>query len=221
ILFGDAERREAIATELSEGAAAGTEASQLRRDADAVAAASTTVDGLVSGIDAALTLERQAAELVTWGPLLAGLRVDLPRTFGADQAEQLLTVAEGDAPGWWDRWRRRRALRRLRRQTGATESVPLDRIRAGIAAAQAAAATARLATNGGTDLGPAWAGLLAADTALADAVGVAMKRGATSAKRWTGDGRRSAAALAAALRAGRNRRREALASPAGAALVKA
>jgi superfamily I DNA/RNA helicase len=223
ILFGDAERRDAIATELSEGAAAGTEAAQLRRDADAVAAASATVDGLVSGIDAALTLERQAAELVTWEPLLAGLRVDLPRDFDPDEAEQLLAIAEPSAAqeGWWKRRRRRRVLRRLHRLTGAADGVPLDRIRAGIAAARAAAAAARLAANGGTDLGPAWAGLVEADAALAEAVGVAMKHGATSAKRWTGDARRSAAALAAALRAGRNRRREALAALDGAALVKA
>ncbi len=256
ILFGDAERRDAIATELSEGAAAGTEASQLRRDEEAVEAASATVDGLVSGIDAALTLERQAAELVTWEPLLAGLRVDLPHTFDADQADRLLAVAEGghtpggEAPraaggsavaegghtpgggaprgagggglgGWWERRRQCRALRRLHRLTGAADSVPLDRIRAGVAAARASAAAARLATNGGTDLGSAWAGLVAADAALAEAVGVAMKHGATSAKRWTGDARRSAAALAVALRAGRNRRREALAALDGAALVKA
>jgi hypothetical protein len=221
ILFGDAERRDAIATELSEGAAAGIEAAQLRRDAEAIEAASAVVDGLVSGVDATLSLERQAASLETWEPLLAGLRVDLPLTFDADQAEQLLTVAEGDGTGWWERWRRRRALRRLRRLTGAADGVPLDRLRAGIAAARAAAAAARLATNGGTDLGPTWAGLVEADAALAEAVGVAMKHGATSAKRWTGDARRSAAALATALRAGRNRRREALAALDGAALVKA
>jgi hypothetical protein len=221
ILFGDAERRDAIATELSEGAAAGTEAAQLRRDALAVEAASAVVDGLVSGIDAALSLEREAASLVTWEPMLAGLRVDLPRPFDADSAARLLAIAEGPTAGVWERFRQRRALRRLHKVTGAPSDVPLDRIRAGIAATRAANAAARLATNGGTDLGPAWAGLVSADAALAEAIGVAMKHGATSVKRWTGDARRSAAALAAALRAGRNRRREALAALDAAALVKA
>ena len=80
---------------------------------------------------------------------------------------------------------------------------------------------ARTGRTGGTDLGPRWAGLDAADAALADALGTAMRHRARSARRWTGDARRSAAALATALRAGRNRRREALAALDGAALVRA
>ncbi|PWU45154.1 hypothetical protein DLJ46_22300, partial [Micromonospora globispora] len=57
--------------------------------------------------------------------------------------------------------------------------------------------------------------------ALADAVGTAMRHRPTSARRWTADARRSVSGLAAALRAGRNRRRELLAGLDADALVRA
>jgi hypothetical protein len=56
---------------------------------------------------------------------------------------------------------------------------------------------------------------------LAAAVGAAMQGRAASERRWTGPARRSVAALSAALRAGRNRRREMLADLDGHALVRA
>ncbi|HET6214687.1 MAG TPA: AAA domain-containing protein, partial [Micromonosporaceae bacterium] len=88
-------------------------------------------------------------------------------------------------------------------------------------AADAQQTTARLAATGGTDLAPAWRALIDADTALAAAVGTAIRDAVTSASRWTPPARRSASALAAALRAGRNRRRELLAGTDGRALVRA
>jgi hypothetical protein len=62
---------------------------------------------------------------------------------------------------------------------------------------------------------------VAADERLARAVGAAMHNAAASAGRWGGDARRSTSELAAALRTGRNRRREALAGLDGPALVGA
>jgi hypothetical protein len=225
ILFGDAERRDAIAAMLGEGAGAGVDDQQLRADREAVDAARARVAAIESGLVAALTLEQQAAELVAWEPLMAGLRLDAPRAFepGFDvpAAFALLAAGTPTSEGWWRRWRARAALRRLRRRTGAAAGTPLDRIEAALTAARSAAAVARLASTGGTDLGPSWAALAAADAALATAVGTAMRHRATSATRWTGDARRSAAALAAALRSGRNRRREALAMLDGPALVRA
>jgi len=50
---------------------------------------------------------------------------------------------------------------------------------------------------------------------------MAVRQRAASERRWRGDARRSASALAAALRAGRNRRREMLAALDGRALVRA
>jgi AAA domain len=260
VQFGDAERREAIATELAEGTGLGADRQQLSHDDDAVRAAESKVDDIVHGLEAALALERQADELVTWAPLLAGLQADLPNTFesgfntadpsnagfahagsanagsanagfanarfdnaGFDlaAADRLYRRATQAGEGWWWRLWRGWALRRLRERTGAAATVPLERLRAGLEAFRAVSGAARLASTGGTDLGPAWAGLVAADEALAGAVATAMRNRATSAQRWSAEARRSAAALANALRAGRNRRRETLAALDGAALVRA
>jgi hypothetical protein len=212
VLFGNAERRAALAPELGDGA----DARQLGRDDAAVHAAGAKVAGLLGGIDAALALERRAEELTTWEPLLPGLHVDAPAAFEPrfDPAVAARLLATSG-------WRRRWALWRLRKSMGAAGQVPLDRLQAAVEAAGSVAAAARLASTGGTDLGPAWAGLLDADDAFAAAVGTAMRHRAGSAKRWSGDARRSAAALANALRAGRNRRREALAALDGPALVRA
>jgi hypothetical protein len=224
VLFGDAERRETIAAELGEGAAAGIDNRQLKLDDDAVAAAEAKVTSIASGITAALTVEQRAAELAIWEPLMAGLRLDTPRAFepGFDLVKAQADEAKAHATGgWWRRWRARSALRRLRKALGAAHSVPMDRLKAALDAASASAAAVRLAGAGGTDLGPAWAALLDADATLAAEVGAAMRHRAASARRWSGDARRSAAALAAALRSGRNRRREALATLDGPALVRA
>jgi hypothetical protein len=80
-----------------------------------------------------------------------------------------------------------------------------------IAAATARRDAAHLAATGGTDLSSRWLALHAAEERLASAVGAAMRNGARSEKRWDRSARRGAASLAAALRAGRNRRRELLA----------
>ena len=73
----------------------------------------------------------------------------------------------------------------------------------------------------GTDLAARWAALHQAEAKLAATVGSAMHRSARSAKRWSADARRGTAALATALRAGRNRRRELLAAIDGPALIRA
>ncbi|TBL33100.1 hypothetical protein EYA84_18140, partial [Verrucosispora sp. SN26_14.1] len=72
-----------------------------------------------------------------------------------------------------------------------------------------------------TDLSAAWSALAEADAALAEAVGTALRHQVTSARRWTGEGRRAAGALGTSLRAGRNRRREMLAGLDAEALVRA
>ncbi|GII22856.1 AAA domain-containing protein [Planosporangium mesophilum] len=226
VLFGDAERRQAIAAELAEGAAAGADDRRIDADREALAAAEAKVAAVTSGITAALTVEQRAAELAAWEPLMPGLRVDAPLAFepGFD-VEAALRLLRRATPvvddGWWRRRRRASALRRLRRATGAAEPVDLDRLSAVLGAAQAAEAAARLAATGGTDLGPSWDALADADDALAEAVGVAMRNRARSVHRWSGDARRTVAALASALTSGRNRRREALAGLDGAALVRA
>lgn len=225
VLFGDAERREVIAAELGRGAAAGPDEAQLHADADAVRAAAAEVSSIWTGITAALDDERLAAALVGWQPLIPALLLDAPGAFAPDadlaSARTALTTAAGAGGGWWRRRRRARSARQLRRLTGAGPAVPLDRLQAALAAAGSAQAAARLAAQSGTDLAAAWRALAKADAALAAAVGTAMRHRATSSWRWDGPARRSAGALAAALRAGRNRRREMLASLDGRALVRA
>ncbi|GIE94270.1 hypothetical protein Ari01nite_17350 [Paractinoplanes rishiriensis] len=207
VLFGDAERRAAIATELGAGAPAGTPDRVLRADRDAVERARSRVRGLESAIEAALATEALAAELPQWEPLLPGLAVDVPGAFTPD-------AGLDPARNRWSRWWQRRRL-------GVAGAVPDDRVTAALEAARCIRAAARLASTGGTDLTATWTALVAADEALAEAAGQAVRRRATSAARWSREARRAAGGLATALRAGRDRRRELLATLPGPALVRA
>jgi AAA domain len=209
VLFGDAERREAIAAELSDGLLAGVGEERLRADAATVHAAAQRELAVRDGIAAALDTERRAVSLAQWEPLLPTLRVDAPRAFepGFDLAAARRLAARS---GRWARWR-------LRRKVGARGTVPpgvLD-------AAAAAQSAALLAATGGTDLGPAWTALTGAQAALAKAVGTAMRDRSAAWWRLDRAARRSAVALGAALTAGRNRRRELLAGLDGRGLVRA
>ncbi|MEU5553020.1 AAA domain-containing protein [Micromonospora sp. NPDC047793] len=225
VLFGDAERRETVAADLAGGIAAGVDDAQLRDDAAAVAAARDRVAAVRSGISAALEQERLAATLPGWQPLLPALGHDAPAVFAPDADLAAIRRALADTrragTGWWPRLRRARAARRLRRLTGAGPQLPAERLRAAVEAAEAVRAAARLPAEGGTDLSAAWSALAEADAALAEAVGTALRHQVTSARRWTGEGRRAAGALGTSLRAGRNRRREMLAGLDAEALVRA
>lgn len=225
VLFGDSERRADLAADLSRGAEAGADAERVRAIAAAVEAAVAPVTSIRAGIAAALDTERRAAELPRWQPAIPALQGDAPGVFTVDadhaSAGHLLEAATATDGGWWRRWRRRRTEKRLRRIFGAAPTVPHERLRAALDAAVAARAAARLAVGGGTDLAPAWRALADGDAALAAAVGAAMRRRATSSARWNAAARRSATALGAALRAGRNRRREMLTALDGPALVRA
>jgi AAA domain len=218
VLFGDTERRQSLATELSSGLAAGADGATLRADREAIERAAATVRDLTAGITAALEVELAAAATDHWEPLTAGLSMDVPGAFSPDA--DLTRLAERAAAvdsGWFRRWR----LRRLRRQLGATDRVPRERLLAALEAGMARQAAARLAATGGTDLSSAWRAFVGAEAALAAAVGTAMRHQASSAARWSRAARNGAAALGAALRAGRNRRRELLAGMDGRALVRA
>ncbi|MET7398723.1 AAA domain-containing protein [Dactylosporangium sp. NPDC005572] len=205
VLFGNTEHRGRILATLTAGLPTGVTGQQLRADEAAVETARQAVDAIAAGIGAALDLERAAATMRTWEPLLAGLRAEAPKVFAKDFNP--------------DKIRKIRFARkwRLRRLTGVDE----DRLPRLLEARKADRAAATLAVNGGTDLEAAWDALDEADRRLADAVGTAMRHSATSGRRWGGDARRSTAALAAALRTGRNGRREALAALDGPALVEA
>jgi hypothetical protein len=159
VLFGDAERRQAIAAELAGGAGSGYDRLRLRADQQAIATARARVQLLSAAVDAALELEQRAATLQRWEPLLAVLRADAPAAFAAGTdlaaAQALAERAQAPAPAWWRRWRRRYAERRLRSRLRAGRGVPPAQLRAAIEAGRVVQAAAQLAASGGTDLGGA------------------------------------------------------------------
>ncbi|WP_305024638.1 AAA domain-containing protein [Actinoplanes sp. ATCC 53533] len=209
VLFGDAGSRESIAADLAAGADTGVGDRELRADRAAVRQTHDLVRAQRAAITEVLDQERLAASLPAWQPLLPGLAVDVPGAF-----DDVTDLARASARGWWARWRFRR---RLRVRSG----VPEERVAEAITAATAQRAAGRLAATGGTDLTERWAALHTAEVGLATDVGTAMRRAARSAQRWDREARRGAAALSAALRAGRNRRRELLARLDAPPLVRA
>jgi hypothetical protein len=230
VLFGDAERRDEIATTLTSGLGEGVSRRRLADDARAARAAVEAVRVIERRITAALEREALAEGLEDWLPLLSSLRADVPAAFASDfdldEARRLRDAAAREAHGWWQRWQRSRAERRLHRrvQAGNRAGEALragDRVDQALRAAASLRAAGELASTGGTDLAADWAALIRADDAVAATTGTLMRHRATSAERWDAAARRSAAALAAALRAGRNRRRESLAALDGPALVRA
>ena len=225
VLFGDAERRTTLAAELAAGTETGTAERDLRADRAAIKAKSDVVRETVAGVVAALGLEASATALPRWQPLLSGLAADVPGAFDDEvdlhHAAALLTRAAPGNAGWWQRRRAAAARKRGRRLLRAAERVPESRLTEAIQAATAQRAAARLAATGGTDLATQWIALHEAEAALAETVGAAMHRATRSEKRWTSEARRGTAALATALRSGRNRRRELLAGLDGPPLIQA
>jgi len=225
VLFGDAEKRAAIVADLTAGLDSGYGRQVLDADAAAVEAAARRVAALESAALTALTREQQAERSAGWQPLLPGLFLDAPAAADAGldlaRATALAGRAAATPTGWLGRWRRGRAERALRRVLRADPAVPLDRLRTALDAATDVRAGAELAARGGTNLQATWAELRQADDALAQAVGTAIGHRARSRRRWDRDARRTVSALAAALRSGRNRRRQALAAMDGPALVRA
>jgi hypothetical protein len=211
VLFGDAARRESLAAELTAGLEQGATDDELKADAENVRKAYDAVRDIRAGLTAALSLETTAAELPEWQPRLTALAVDVPGAFDgdADLAKLEHRLDGGALAKWW-------ARRRLR-----VRDVPRERVTDAFAAAAAQRAAAQLAATGGTSLEPQWQALHDAEERLAAAVGDAMRRAARSRKRWDRAARRGAADLAAALRAGRNRRRELLAALPAEPLVRA
>lgn len=220
VLFGDAERRDEIATKLTSGLGEGASRQRLAEDAAAARDAIEAVGAAERRITGALEREARAATLDEWLPHLPALRADVPAAFAPDVdlvlAGRLRDAVAREPHGWWQRWQRSRAEQRLHRLVGTG-----SRLDDALLAAASLRASSELASTGGTDLTADWAALFRADEAVAATTGTLMRDRATSAERWDAAARRSAAALAVALRAGRNRRRESLAALDGAALVRA
>ncbi|WP_344618588.1 AAA family ATPase, partial [Dactylosporangium salmoneum] len=162
VLFGNAERRDRFALALSAGRSDGVTARELQRRRAEVDAAAAAVRALEDGVGAALDLERRAATMAVWEPLLAGLRAEAPKVFAGEFDVQKAHKALGF------RFLREQRVRRL---TG----VGPERLPALLEALAADRAAATLAVGGGTDLAAVWPALLAADARLREAVGAAMR----------------------------------------------
>ncbi|MEV6344844.1 ATP-binding protein [Actinoplanes sp. NPDC051851] len=223
VLFGDAAARDNLATDLTRGADQGVSAGVLRADRAAVASALSAVRAIRTALQEALAQAENAATLDTFAPRLPGLAADVPGAFHDDVDPALVRdlLGRSAAGGWWSRLRARSAHRRARRMVRPLPGVPRERVEEALAASTAQRAAAHLAATGGTDLARRWATLHAAEDALRTAIGAAMRNDARSAARWDHASRRAAGALAAALRAGRNRRRELLTKMDAAPLVRA
>ncbi len=223
VLFGDAERREVLASRLAmNGARVGR--GRLEDRDRIVASALARVGALEAAVGRVLTVEARAEDWARYEPLLPGLAGDLPGLFDADQAldrlQQLALTARADTRGWWARRRTRKALRRLRGAARAP-SASLEQLEIALAASTSRRAAAELAAHGGTTIGSAWQELFRADAELALALSARLSDRAAAAETAAASRRRAVVALAAALRAGRGRRRAALEQIDGSALVEA
>ena len=208
VLFGDAARRESLAAELAAGAESGVSGRQLRADVEAVVDLQARVRELRADITEALEQERLADTVPLWEPELPALAAAVPGAF--DEGFDPDDLYRGGLFGWW-----------ARRKLHVAHGVPQGTVTDAVLAATAQRAGARLAATGGTDLAARWQALHTAEEELATAVGTAMRHDARSERRWDRSARRGAAALATALRAGRNRRRELLARLDAPPLVRA
>jgi hypothetical protein len=221
VVFGSSERREALATSLAAGLPAGPSAGKRSALRTALAEAEVERSAVEEAVTALLAREVLAARAPALEPLVPDLRAAAPGAFALDSdldgLAGLLAQARRPAGGWWDGRRRARAERRLRRRAGA-RTADLPRIGLALEAASARRAAATLAAEGGTRVGAAWTHLEAARAEVAARLGAVV---AADAAALPDRARPAVAALGAALRAGRGRRRELLARMDGSQLVAA
>jgi len=213
VVFGSNERREALAQRLSAG--------QLRPEPDeavsAAAAELKAADARRNGQRIELVdLLRAEAMWATPEDEVGDGRHLAPGLFDPatdlHQAERLLAAArqpEGGTPGWWARWRRRTADRRLRRlarvdRTSGLHGEDFERL---LGAARSAGAFLALQAGGGLDARERWLGLRKAEDEARAARGRWLAVENRSGKRLNSSTLAAVGALATALRSGRAARR--------------
>ncbi len=222
VVFGSGRRRSELAGALT---GAGIDEAGRRRVRE-LAAAAEAADGrrAVAHEQVEVILETEALA-ATWHelePIVPTLAAAAPRILGRRDEAPRFARAIADvrrrltaAP---DAWRTRLALRRLYRRAGADRDLPLDRLELAVQAAAAGRARAELQTSRRSTATAALTALLAAEDAWRTAEGALVD---ARAGQRDEAGRRTAAALAAALRAGRATRRRRLGELDPAALVGA
>lgn len=211
--FGDIIEGSSVVDELNDhllDAPATDAAGELARDR-------ATRDAAAATVRSALELELLAADAPT---SVAAMRIVAPRCFDLDSDLDELTRLAADAErarsGLFARWGHRRAVDRLSEAIGATVSDP-SAVATAIGHARRRRAAIVLAADGGTVLAPEWDRLSAAQDAVHLAVGAAAREQQDRGRRARG----AVAELLAALRAGRGKRRQLLASIDAEALTAA
>ncbi|MGN6693209.1 MAG: AAA domain-containing protein, partial [Aquihabitans sp.] len=174
-------------------------------------------DAAATTVRTALELEALAADAPS---SIAAMRVTAPRCFDLDadldELDRLTADAQRPRSGPLARWRSRRALGELSEAVGTPVTDPAA-VATALAHARRRRAAIVLAADGGTVLADEWDRLAAAQDALHLAVGAAAREQQDRGRRARG----AVAELLAALRAGRGKRRQLLASIDAEALTAA
>jgi hypothetical protein len=225
VLFGNAEQRESVATQLAAGLGAPRPAAELQRMYDAVRVAVGRVDQLEAIIGERLLAELLAGDALRFEALAAVVRDQVPGAFAPDvDLEDLAAeraVLARPAGGRIARWRQRRRRHRFLRRLGAVEQLDDATLDEALAVARARRSAALLEVQGGTRLAALWAELQHVDSTLASTAGSYVDELSRSLGASSGPGRRAVSGLATALRAGRGRRRAHLQSVDARSLVAA
>lgn len=179
------------------------------------------IEALERSIGIDLRNEVLASGADRWSASIPLLSSIAPRVFDVDSdldhlAALLATATANDERagqgGWLRRRRARRARRRLDEATGATDDTPIERIAQAIDAARSNRAAATVAADGGVHIGSRWTDLAAARRARRELLGRRLALAPYEADRLDAAARVAIGQLVSALRAGRGRRRELLAT---------
>ncbi|MGH3717087.1 MAG: AAA family ATPase, partial [Micromonosporaceae bacterium] len=164
VMFGDAEKRQAIITELSSGAIEGHRSDVVEAETQKAELAVRTVQRLEAEIGGVLELHWRARRAGDSDPIVLD---DFPGLADADLddvAHELAALRRG----WWRRWLAERRLRRWLRAPG-----PYGPVAPLLEVARDHRALARLAAYEPADLDALWARLARADEQAAVALGEA------------------------------------------------
>lgn len=222
MVFGDDERRAAIADRLANGGGPPTSRDTVERLRDAYETARRSHRALLASITQLLDAERLAGDADP--ALLFHHRSVAPGWFEAgadlDDAALLLDGCR-DRPRLLAGVRLGRRHRALRAHAGAAANTDLDQLADALRLARASRSSAELAAAGGLDLDALWPKLVGSDEAMRAAMAVWLDADLSSEQRRGRDARGAMVLVSAALRAGRAARRDKLAAIDGAKLTRA
>lgn len=220
VRFGDGAGMHALIDELGDRSTHPIQSDRVGRMDWDLSVASLEVESIESSIRAELQYEVLASAAERWTASLPVLASAVPKVFDVDSDLDALgallaaaTAADQRAgSGWVRRRRARRTRRRLDDATGASADVPLGRIGHAIAAASATRAAATVAAHGGVHIGDRWQQLAQARRRHRQLLGQRLAIAPYEASRLDAAARAALGQLLSALRAGRGRRRELLAT---------